>query len=76
MAWDIEFDQKLFIQKVKALENRDNVEESDFVLEALFESLLFASDETRMLWDKYFQLLRGKINARRLAFVAGYDKSY
>ena len=31
-------------------------------MEALFESLAFASDETRILWDKYFQLLRGKIN--------------
>ena len=74
MAWDIGFDQKLFIQKVKALENISDNEVEDPVLEALFESLRFASDETRMLWDKYFQLLRGKINARRLAFVAGYDK--
>lgn len=74
MAWDIGFDQKLFIQKVKALENISDNEVEDPVLEALFESLEFASDETRMLWNKYFQLLRGKINARRLAFVTGYDK--
>ena len=74
MAWDIAFDQKLFIQKVRELENISDNEVEDPVLEALFESLGFASDETRMLWDKYFQLLRGKINARRLAFVAGYDK--
>lgn len=74
MAWDIGFDQKLFIQKVRQLENTDDIEVEDPVLEALFESLIFASDETRILWDKYFQLLRGKINARRLAFVAGYEE--
>ena len=74
MAWDIGFDQKLFIQKVRQLENTDDIEVEDPVLEALFESLMFASDETRTLWDKYFQLLRGKINARRLAFVAGYEE--
>ena len=74
MASDIGFDQKLFIQKVRQLENTDDIEVEDPVLEALFESLGFASDETRMLWDKYFQLLRGKINARRLAFVAGYEE--
>ena len=74
MAWDIGFDQKLFIQKVRQLENTDDIEVEDPVLEALFESLMFASDETRILWDKYFQLLRGKINARRLAFVAGYEE--
>lgn len=74
MAWDIGFDQKLFIQKVKALEDISDNEVEDPVLEALFESLSFASDETRILWDKYFQLLRGKINARRLAFVAGYEE--
>ena len=43
-------------------------------MEALFESLAFASDATRILWNKYFQLLRGKINARRLVFVAGYEE--
>ena len=74
MAWDIGFDQKLFIQKVRELENISDNEVEDPVLEALFESLMFASDETRILWDKYFQLLRGKINARRLAFVAGYEE--
>lgn len=74
MAWDIGFDQKLFIQKMRELENISDNEVEDPVLEALFKSLMFASDETRILWDKYFQLLRGKINARRLAFVAGYDK--
>lgn len=74
MAWDIGFDQKLFIQKVRQLENTDDIEVEDPVLEALFESLMFASDETRILRDKYFQLLRGKINARRLAFVAGYEE--
>ena len=74
MAWDIEFDQKLFIQKMRELENTDDIEVEDPVLEALFESLGFVSDETRMLWDKYFQLLRGKINARRLVFVAGYEE--
>ena len=74
MAWDIAFDQKLFIQKMRQLENTDDIEVEDPVLEALFESLIFASDETRILWDKYFQLLRGKINTRRLAFVAGYKK--
>lgn len=74
MAWDIGFDQKLFIQKVKALENISDNEVEDPVLEALFESLAFSSDETRMLWDKYFQLLRGKINSRRLVFVAGYEE--
>lgn len=74
MAWDIGFDQKLFIQKVRQLENTDDIEVEDPVLEALFESLEFASDKTRILWDKYFQLLRGKINARRLAFVAGYEE--
>ena len=74
MAWDIAFDQKLFIQKVRELENISDNEVEDPVLEALFESLMFASDETRTLWDKYFQLLRGKINARRLAFVAGYEE--
>ena len=74
MAWDIGFDQKLFIQKVRQLENTDDIEVEDPVLEALFESLEFASDETRILWDKYFQLLRGKISARRLAFVAGYEE--
>ena len=74
MAWDIGFDQKLFIQKVKALEDISDNEVEDPVLEALFESLMFASDETRILRDKYFQLLRGKINARRLAFVAGYEE--
>ena len=74
MAWDIGFDQKLFIQKVRQLENTDDIEVEDPVLEALFESLAFASDETRILRDKYFQLLRGKINARRLAFVAGYEE--
>lgn len=74
MAWDIEFDQKLFIQKVRQLENTDDIEVEDPILEALFESLEFASNETRILWDKYFQLLRGKINARRLAFVAGYEE--
>ena len=74
MAWDIAFDQKLFIQKMRQLENTDDIEVEDPVLEALFESLSFASDETRILWDKYFQLLRGKINARRLVFVAGYEE--
>ena len=74
MAWDIGFDQKLFIQKVKALEDISDNEVEDPVLEALFESLAFSSYETRILWDKYFQLLRGKINARRLAFVAGYEE--
>lgn len=74
LAWDIGFDQKLFIQKMRQLENMDDIEEWDPVLEALFESLAFASDETRILWDKYFQLLRGKINARRLVFVAGYEE--
>jgi hypothetical protein len=74
LAWDIGFDQKLFIQKVKALENISDNEVEDPVLEALFESLAFSSYETRILWDKYFQLLRGKINARRLAFVAGYEE--
>ena len=74
MAWDIGFDQKLFIQKVKALENISDNEVEDPVLAALFESLAFSSYETRILWDKYFQLLRGKINARRLAFVAGYEE--
>lgn len=74
MAWDIAFDQKLFIQKVRELENISDNEVEDPVLEALFESLMFASDETRILRDKYFQLLRGKINARRLAFVAGYEE--
>ena len=74
MAWDIGFDQKLFIQKVRELENISDNEVEDPVLEALFESLAFSSDETRMLWDKYFQLLRGKINARRLVFVAGYEE--
>ena len=74
MAWDIGFDQKLFIQKVRELENISDNEVEDPVLEALFESLIFASDETRILWNKYFQLLRGKINARRLAFVAGYEE--
>ena len=74
MAWDIGFDQKLFIQKMRQLENTDDIEVEDPVLEALFESLMFASDETRILRDKYFQLLRGKINARRLAFVAGYEE--
>ena len=74
LAWDIGFDQKLFIQKMRELENTDDIEVEDPVLEALFESLAFASDETRILWDKYFQLLRGKINARRLAFVAGYEE--
>ena len=74
MAWDIGFDQKLFIQKVRELENISDNEVEDPVLEALFESLMFASDETRILWNKYFQLLRGKINARRLAFVAGYEE--
>ena len=74
MAWDIAFDQKLFIQKMRQLENTDDIEVEDPVLEALFESLSFASDETRILWDKYFQLLRGKISARRLAFVAGYEE--
>ena len=74
MAWDMGFDQKLFKQKVRQLENTDDIEVEDPVLEALFESLIFASDETRTLWDKYFQLLRGKINARRLAFVAGYEE--
>ena len=74
MAWDIGFDQKLFIQKVKALENISDNEVEDPVLEALFESLAFSSYETRILWDKYFQLLRGKINARRLVFVAGYEE--
>ena len=74
MAWDIGFDQKLFIQKVRELENISDNEVEDPVLEALFESLMFASDETRTLWDKYFQLLRGKISARRLAFVAGYEE--
>lgn len=59
---------------MRQLENTDDIEVEDPVLEALFESLGFASDETRMLWDKYFQLLRGKINARRLAFVAGYEE--
>jgi hypothetical protein len=74
LAWDIAFDQKLFIQKVRELENISDNEVEDPVLEALFESLMFASDETRILRDKYFQLLRGKINARRLAFVAGYEE--
>ena len=74
MAWDIGFDQKLFIQKVKALEDISDNEVEDPVLEALFESLAFSSYETRILWDKYFQLLRGKINARRLVFVAGYEE--
>ena len=74
MAWDIGFDQKLFIQKVRQLENTDDIEVEDPVLEALFESLEFVSDKTRILWDKYFQLLRGKINARRLVFVAGYEE--
>jgi len=74
LAWDIGFDQKLFIQKVKALEDISDNEVEDPVLEALFESLAFSSYETRILWDKYFQLLRGKINARRLAFVAGYEE--
>jgi len=74
LAWDIGFDQKLFIQKVRELENISDNEEEDPVLEALFESLGFSSDETRILRDKYFQLLRGKINARRLAFVAGYEE--
>lgn len=74
MAWDMGFDQKLFKQKVRQLENTDDIEVEDPVLEALFESLIFASDETRILWDKYFQLLRGKINARRLVFVAGYEE--
>ena len=74
MARDIGFDQKLFIQKVKALEDISDNEVEDPVLEALFESLAFSSYETRILWDKYFQLLRGKINARRLAFVAGYEE--
>ena len=74
MAWDIGFDQKLFIQKVRELENISDNEVEDPVLEALFESLGFSSDETRILRDKYFQLLRGTINARRLAFVAGYEE--
>lgn len=74
MAWDIAFDQKLFIQKVRELENISDNEVEDPVLEALFESLGFSSDETRILWDKYFQLLTGKINTRRLAFVAGYEE--
>ena len=59
---------------MRQLENTDDIEVEDPVLEALFESLAFASDETRILRDKYFQLLRGKINARRLAFVAGYEE--
>ena len=74
MAWDIAFDQKLFIQKVRELENISDNEVEDPVLEALFESLAFSSYEKRILWDKYFQLLRGKINARRLVFVAGYEE--
>ena len=59
---------------MRQLENTDDNEVEDPVLEALFESLEFASDDTRMLWIKYFQLLRGKINARRLVFVAGYEE--
>ena len=59
---------------MRQLENTDDIEVEDPVLEALFESLEFASDKTRILWDKYFQLLRGKINARRLVFVAGYEE--
>ena len=59
---------------MRELENISDNEVEDPVLEALFESLAFSSYETRILWDKYFQLLRGKINARRLAFVAGYEE--
>ena len=59
---------------MRELENISDNEVEDPILEALFESLMFASDETRILRDKYFQLLRGKINARRLTFVAGYEE--